>query len=50
MSFTTFNPLKELIFGRASCSLTTVEVVFNKTDASQPYFIHNFINILAQVI
>jgi hypothetical protein len=26
-----------LIFGKASCSLTTVEVLFNKTDASQPY-------------
>lgn len=36
MSFTTFKPLKELLFGKASCSLTIVALLFSKTDASHP--------------
>lgn len=35
--FTTSKPLIELLFGNAPCSLTIVEVSFNKIDASQPY-------------
>ena len=36
MSFTTSKPLRELLFGRACCSLSMVAVLFNKTDASHP--------------
>ena len=38
--FTTSKPLRELIFGKASCSVTMVSVLFNKTDASQPCYNH----------
>jgi hypothetical protein len=29
-----------LIFGKASCSVTMVSVVFSKTEASQPCYSH----------
>jgi hypothetical protein len=31
-----------LLFGAASCSLSIVAVLFNKTDASQPCFNHKY--------
>ena len=45
--FTTSKPLRELIFGKASCSVTMVSVLFSKTDASQPCYSHRSHNILA---